>query len=124
MRSVAVVAATNRPDLIDPALLRPGRIDRLLYVTLPDAPARREILGIHLRSVEKGRAELQDVVESVTERTEGYSGAELAAVCREACLCALRDDIEAEQRGGGSRSLCREHFEQALLEVRTALAPC
>lgn len=102
--NVTVVGATNRPDRIDPALLRPGRLDRIIYVPLPDKDTRREIFTIQLRKTPVA----EDVsVEELIEKTEGYSGAELVAVCHEAALKSLEEDIEA-------RMVFRKHFESAL----------
>ncbi|EDV32099.1 uncharacterized protein Dana_GF15657 [Drosophila ananassae] len=93
LQNVTIVAATNRPDMIDKALLRPGRIDRILYVGLPKAEARREILKIKLRAMP-----LADGVdmEKLVQLTDGYSGAEIQAVCHEAALRALEQSFEAE----------------------------
>jgi cell division protease FtsH len=84
---VIVIAATNRPDILDPALLRPGRFDRQVYVTLPDIRGREQILNVHMRKVPIG----QDVNASVLARgTPGMSGADLANLCNEAALMAAR----------------------------------
>ena len=84
---VIVVAATNRPDILDAALLRPGRFDRQVYVTLPDIRGREQILGVHMRKVPIG----QDVNPSIIARgTPGMSGADLANLCNEAALMAAR----------------------------------
>ena len=83
LTGVTVVAATNRPDMIDKALLRPGRLDRVVYVSLPDLATRRQVLDIHTRSMPL--AEGVDL-EQLALDTEGYSGAELAAVCNLACF--------------------------------------
>ncbi len=84
---VIVVAATNRPDILDSALLRPGRFDRQVYVTLPDIRGREQILNVHMRKVPLG----QDVNPSVIARgTPGMSGADLANLCNEAALMAAR----------------------------------
>ncbi|KAH8267451.1 hypothetical protein KR018_005012 [Drosophila ironensis] len=94
LQNVTIVAATNRPDMIDKALLRPGRIDRILYVGLPKTEARREILKIKLRAMPVAK----DVdMEQLVQRTEGYSGAEIQAVCHEAALRALEQSFEAEE---------------------------
>ncbi|XP_052851288.1 ribosome biogenesis protein SPATA5 [Drosophila gunungcola] len=94
LQNVTIVAATNRPDMIDKALLRPGRIDRILYVGLPQSEARREILKIKLRAMPVAK----DVdMERLVQLTEGYSGAEIQAVCHEAALRALEQSFEAEQ---------------------------
>ena len=84
---VIVVAATNRPDILDAALLRPGRFDRQVYVTLPDIRGREQILNVHMRKIPVG----QDVNPSVIARgTPGMSGADLANLCNEAALMAAR----------------------------------
>ena len=84
---VIVVAATNRPDILDAALLRPGRFDRQVYVTLPDIRGREQILGVHMRKIPMG----QDVNPNVIARgTPGMSGADLANLCNEAALMAAR----------------------------------
>jgi len=89
---VTVVAATNRPDVIDSALMRPGRLDRILYVGPPDQKAREDILKIRTRtmSVEPGI----DVVE-IARITEGCSGAEITALCQEAALLTMQKDMQA-----------------------------
>jgi len=114
LHGVAVVAATNRPDLLDPALLRPGRFDRLVYVPAPkDASARVEILQVHLRSTPLG----SDVsLEQLADVTAGYTGADLAAVCREAGLAALEESLEAT---------CVEarHYLHALRMVSPSVPP-
>ncbi|XP_078602105.1 ATPase family gene 2 protein homolog A-like [Branchiostoma floridae x Branchiostoma japonicum] len=110
---VTVVAATNRPDMIDKALLRPGRIDRILYIPLPDADTRRDILKIQFKTMPV----TQDLdVDWLVEKTKNYSGAEVVAVCQEAALSALTDDIKAE-------FVLRRHFEQALQAVCPRIGP-
>lgn len=84
---VIVIAATNRPDILDAALLRPGRFDRQVYVTLPDIRGREQILGVHMRKIPAG----PDVNPSIIARgTPGMSGADLANLCNEAALMAAR----------------------------------
>jgi cell division protease FtsH len=84
---VIVVAATNRPDILDAALLRPGRFDRQVYVTLPDIRGREQILNVHMRKIPIG----QDVAPAIIARgTPGMSGADLANLCNEAALMAAR----------------------------------
>lgn len=98
---VIVIAATNRPDILDPALLRPGRFDRQVYVTLPDVRGREQILGVHMRKVPVG----QDIRADVLARgTPGFSGADLANLVNEAALFAAR-------RGG--RLVEMNDFEKA-----------
>jgi cell division protease FtsH len=83
---VVVLAATNRPDVLDPALLRPGRFDRKIILDLPDIKAREEILRIHLRDKKVGKINLKQIA----ERTPGFSGADLANLCNEAAILAAR----------------------------------
>jgi len=104
---VTIMAATNRPDIIDPALLRPGRFDRLALVPLPDPAARLSILRINTRSMPLDGVDLDALV----ARTEGFVGADLEALCREAALVALRED-----RSAGRVNM--RHFEAALKVVR------
>eukprot|EP00922_Rhytidocystis_sp_ex-Travisia-forbesii_P041134 GHVS01061387.1.p1 GENE.GHVS01061387.1~~GHVS01061387.1.p1 ORF type:complete len:757 (+),score=145.70 GHVS01061387.1:190-2460(+) len=90
-KNVFVVAATNRPDIIDPAMLRPGRLDRLLYVPLPDKEERLDIL----RTLCRGKPLDEDVdMSRLSEMTEGYTGADLAAVLREATMAALERCVD------------------------------
>jgi len=90
-KGVVVLAATNRPDIIDPALLRAGRFDVFVYVPLPDEAARKEIFRIHLR----GKPLADDVnLDELARRTEGYSGADIANACRAASIAAIRDHLE------------------------------
>ncbi len=119
LRDVTVIAATNRPDIIDPALLRPGRFDRLIYIPPPDKEARKEIFRIHTRK--KPLAE--DVnLDELAEKTEGYTSADIAAVCNEAVMAAIREYIE---RGGKmdkeemkKLKIHKRHFEEALKNVK------
>ncbi|NPA85890.1 MAG: AAA family ATPase [bacterium] len=109
---VVVIAATNRPDILDPALLRPGRFDRLVYVPLPDYEARLEILKIHTRKMPLA----PDVdLTVIAERTDGYSGADLKALVTEAALCALRENINAER-------VEMRHFEEALKKIKPSIS--
>jgi len=88
---VIVIAATNRPDMIDPALLRPGRFDRMIEVPLPDKKARLEIFKIHTRNMPLA----EDVnLDALAELTEGMSGADIAGICREAGLMAIRRTLQ------------------------------
>ncbi len=124
LQGVVVIAATNRPDILDPALLRPGRFDRLLYVPPPDLEARKEIFKIHLR----GKPLAEDVnIDELAKRTEGYTGADIAAVCNEATMLAIREYILTKAKDG--KELNREdikknlkvtmkHFEEALKKIK------
>lgn len=90
--SVTVIAATNRPDIVDKALLRPGRFDRIVLVPVPDRETRREILSVHTSKMPLKGVDLEDMA----ERTDGYVGADLEALCKEAALNALRNDADAK----------------------------
>ncbi|KAG9036997.1 AAA+-type ATPase [Tulasnella sp. JGI-2019a] len=90
---VTVVAATNRPDVLDSALMRPGRLDRILYVGPPDLQARKEIWEVRLKKMESRDPELN--VDELAELTEGCSGAEIALICQEAALATMHDHINA-----------------------------
>ena len=118
LEDVVVIATTNRPDLIDDALLRPGRLDRHVAVSEPDEAARREIFEIHTR--DKPLADAVDVDELV-ERTDGYVGADIEAVCREAATIAVREYVRATASGEAASvdeiELTMDHFEQAVEEV-------
>ncbi|MFW5940111.1 MAG: AAA family ATPase, partial [Halolamina sp.] len=114
-----VVATTNRPDLIDSALIRPGRLDRHVHVPVPDEDARRAILAVHTK--DKPLAEDVDL-DDIAARTEGYVGADIEALCREASMNATREFInsvspeEAIDTVGNVR-VTMAHFEEALDEV-------
>ncbi|MEM0192601.1 MAG: AAA family ATPase [Candidatus Korarchaeum sp.] len=121
LRRVVVIAATNRPDLVDPALLRPGRFDRLIYVPPPDKEARLQILRIHT----KGKPLAPDVdLEELAARTEGYTGADLANLVNLATLMALREHINKykdpkEATAHKSELLVtKRHFDEAMKRVR------
>jgi len=111
LRDVVVLAATNRPDMIDPALLRPGRFDRVLYVPPPDEESRRLILKIHTSKMPLA----EDVdIDRLAKETEFYVGADLEAICREAGMYALRENLDyVEWR----------HFESALSRVHSSCTP-
>ncbi|ERH01898.1 MAG: ATPase of the AAA+ class, partial [Halonotius sp. J07HN6] len=98
LEDVVVIATTNRPELIDDALLRPGRLDRHIEVADPDEGARREILEIHTR--DKPLADDVDL-DALAERTEGYVGADIEAICREAATVAVRDHVTAADTDAG-----------------------
>lgn len=105
---IVIIGATNRPELLDPAIMRPGRFEVVLYVPPPDEASRLQILRIHTR-----RMPLEGVsLEEIAKRTEGYSGADLEALCREAGLNALRRDAD---------KVIREDFEKALQTVKPSL---
>ena len=103
LSNVTVMAATNRPDMIDPALLRPGRLDKKIYIGVPDREAREKILAIHTADMP-----LKDVdLGTLADMTEGYVGADLAELCREAGMCTYRESHSAE-------CIKMEHFQKAI----------
>jgi transitional endoplasmic reticulum ATPase len=113
LQSVVVIGATNRPNLIDPALLRPGRFDELIYVPVPDEAGRRHILGIHT----KGMPLAEDVdLDELARRSERFTGADLEDLVRRAGLFALRGSIDASVVG-------MAEFERALGETRASVTP-
>jgi transitional endoplasmic reticulum ATPase len=92
-KNVFVIGATNRPDQIDPALLRPGRLDQLIYIPLPDESSRQSILEATLRkSPVAGDVDLKFLAKS----TNGFSGADLTEICQRACKLAIRESIDKE----------------------------
>jgi len=111
--NVVVIASTNRPDMIDPALLRPGRFDKLIYVPPPDKKARFQILKIHTRNMP---LDMDVDLWRLAEMTEGYTGADLEALCREAAMEAMREDLNATK-------VSMRHFEKALKKVRPSVTP-
>jgi len=112
LKGVVILAATNRPDILDPALLRPGRFDRILYVPAPDEKARYEIFKVHTR-----RMPLSEDVDlhELARITEGYTGADIAAVCREAAMTALRE-------AGKPTKISMRHFQAALKVVTPSVS--
>ncbi|RLE78603.1 MAG: AAA family ATPase, partial [Thermoprotei archaeon] len=118
LRNVVVIAATNRPDILDPALLRPGRFDRIIYVPPPDENARYEIFKVHTRKMPLD--ENVDLRE-LARRTKYYTGADIAAVCREAAMLALRETIV--EKLPKVKKVSMKHFEEALKRVQPSLTP-
>lgn len=111
LHNVIVVAATNRPDIVDPALLRPGRFDRQILVPQPDLQAREEILKIHTKDMPLTK---EIDIEDLAKRTEGFSGADLEALVREAGLFALRESMS-------TKIVAKKHFEKAFSMVRPSI---
>src|SRR5579884_2374261 len=117
LRDVVVIGATNRPDMIDPALLRPGRFDRLLYVPPPDLEARKEIFKIHL----KGKPLAGTVnIDELAAKTDGFTGADIEAICETASMLAIREYIEKYKGSDVMKAKLKElgirpeHFEEAM----------
>jgi transitional endoplasmic reticulum ATPase len=117
LRGVIVIAATNRIDMLDPALLRPGRLDRLILVPAPDEEARLKILKIHTRKMPLGT----DVdLERLATLTKGYSGSDIEALCREAGMLALRESI-AQSANIKDKQVTWRHFEKAMEKIRSSI---
>ena len=112
LEDIIVIAATNRPDIVDSAALRPGRFDRLIYVPEPDEAARLEIFKIHTKNMPLSN----DVDIKEHRMTKGYSGADISSVCREAAMNALRRDINAKE-------VTFSDFEKAMEEVPPSISP-
>jgi transitional endoplasmic reticulum ATPase len=119
LKNVVVIATTNRPGLVDDALLRPGRFDRHVHVGVPDQNAREEIFVVHT----EGRPLAEDVdLEWLAGETEGYVGADIEAVCREAATDAVRDYVRGGENDLEGMVLTRESFEAALGDVEPSIA--
>ena len=113
LHGVVVIGATNRPDIIDPALLRPGRFDELIMAPVPDVESRRKIFQVHLKKVPLA----DDInLEELIGQTENYTGADIAAVVRKAGRLALREDMLADKIG-------QKHFLAALQEIGPSVTP-
>ncbi len=113
LQDVSVIAATNRVDIMDPALLRPGRFDRHVKVGDPDQEARLEIFKVHAKNMPLAK----DVnLEELSKDTDGYVGADIEAVCREAVMLTLRDNLDAEE-------VTMKYFKKALKKVKTEEKP-
>ncbi|KAG8131351.1 putative Transitional endoplasmic reticulum ATPase protein, partial [Naja naja] len=131
-KNVFIIGATNRPDIIDPAILRPGRLDQLIYIPLPDEKSRVAILKANLRKS-------PDVdLEFLAKMTNGFSGADLTEICQRACKLAIRESIESEIRRERERQtnpsameveeddpvpeIRRDHFEEAMRFARRSVS--
>ena len=121
LNEVLVVAATNRPDMLDPAILRPGRFDKILLINAPEEKGRENILNIHTEKMPLGKGEKifsngekVKFVKEFAKKTEGYSGADLESLAREAALLALREDIK-------SKIVTKKHFDESLKKVKPSL---
>jgi len=136
-KNVFIIGATNRPDIIDPAILRPGRLDQLIYIPLPDGPSRSAILKANL----KNSPIAKDVdLEFLAEKTNGFSGADLTEICQRACKLAIRESIEKDielqrlrqEKGGDAMDteeiedpvpeITRAHFEEAMAYARRSVS--
>uniref|UniRef100_A0A665WBD6 Transitional endoplasmic reticulum ATPase n=1 Tax=Echeneis naucrates TaxID=173247 RepID=A0A665WBD6_ECHNA len=134
-KNVFIIGATNRPDIIDSAILRPGRLDQLIYIPLPDKPSRRAILNANLRKSPVARDVDLDYLSGITE---GFSGADLTEICQRACKMAIREAIEAEIKAERQRQrrpgipmdedfdpvpeIRKDHFEEAMRFARRSVS--
>ncbi|MCS4542309.1 MAG: CDC48 family AAA ATPase [Euryarchaeota archaeon] len=115
LHGCVVLAATNRPDIVDPAILRPGRFDRLIYIPPPDRETREEIFKIHTCGMPLDN----DVnINALAEQTENYVGADIEVVCREASMLAIREFINHNSQGRLDFKILKKHFEEALKKVK------
>ncbi len=112
LQNIIVIGATNRPDMLDPAILRPGRFDRLLLVTPPGKEGRLEILKIHTKNMPLAK----DVnIGKIAEEAEGYVGADIESLCREAAMLALRKNKEAKE-------VKKSNFDEAMKKVKASVS--
>jgi len=110
LHDIVIIGATNRPDMVDTALLRPGRFDRIILTHVPDKESRLKIFELHTKNLPT-----EDVdIEKLAAETEGYVGADIEAVCREAAILALREDLKAEK-------VLEKHFKEAMKKVRASV---
>jgi len=131
-KSVFIIGATNRPDIIDPALMRPGRLDQLMYIPLPDFESRLSIFKAVLRKSPVAK----DVdLQYLSNKTDGFSGADLTEICQRATQMAIRQSIEADvqrvERGAESMDtdevdpvpeITRKHFAEAMKYARRSVS--
>jgi len=110
---VLIMASTNRPDLLDKALLRPGRFDRLIFVDMPDKKARTEIFKVHTQNMSLSK---NVNAEKLAEKTEGYNGADIEAVCREAGMIAIRDAVNKKKKD--IEFVDKTDFDQSIEKIK------
>jgi len=129
-KSVFIIGATNRPDIIDPALMRPGRLDQLIYIPLPDFKSRVEVFRAVLR---KSPVSKDVDIEFLAGKTEGFSGADITEICQRATQLAIRESIEKEaemiERGEMEienvdpvPEITRKHFALAMKTARRSVS--
>ncbi len=111
MEGVIIIGATNRPDIVDSSLLRPGRFDRLILTPAPERTAREEIFKIHTKNMPLSK----DIsLNELAKETDGFSGADIEALCREAAMIALRENIDVKK-------VTKNHFMKAMKSIRATL---
>ncbi|MEW5760226.1 MAG: CDC48 family AAA ATPase [Candidatus Thermoplasmatota archaeon] len=126
LKDIVVLCASNRPDMIDKALLRPGRIDRLIYIPPPGKKERKRIFEIHL----KNKPLAKDVdLDELAEKTENYVGADIEAICREAVMLSLREIVKSDIDRGVLKKILKDkkvekrHFYDAIKKVKQTMTP-
>jgi len=112
LSNVIVIGATNRPDILDPAMLRPGRFDRIVYIPVPEEEGRLQILKIHTKKMPLDKSVS---LKKIAKETEGYTGADLESLAREAAMLALRENIKSE-------IVTAKHFDDAMEKVRPSVS--
>jgi len=133
-KNVFIIGATNRPDIIDPAILRPGRLDQLIYIPLPDFPSRMAVL----KAVLKKTPVAKDVdIDYLAKATDGFSGADLTEICQRASKLAIREAIEKQIERSKNKmdtdnkvddeedtlsELRRDHFTEAMKYARKSVS--
>ena len=110
LHDIVIIGATNRPDMLDTALLRPGRFDRIILTPPPDKKSRTEIFSLHTKTMPLKNVDVTELA----EKTEGYVGADIEAICREAAILALRENMSAQE-------VTTQHFDNALKKVRPSV---
>ncbi len=120
MNNVVVIAASNRPDMIDPSLLRPGRFDRLIHVKIPDEKGREEIIKVHTRKVPISK---EVDIKEIATKTEGYTGADIESLVKEAAINALKRKFKETKTLKEIKGLkvTKEDFEKALQKVKPSV---
>jgi len=135
-KNVFIIGATNRPDIIDPAIMRPGRLDQLIYIPLPDQPSRVAILKANLK---KSPIAKDVSLEFMADNTQGFSGADLTEICQRACKLAIRECIEKDMEARRARQekgeddmetepfdpvpeITRQHFEESMRHARRSVS--
>ncbi|MFH1801601.1 MAG: CDC48 family AAA ATPase [archaeon] len=121
LKDILIIGATNRPDMLDPAVLRPGRFDKILLVNAPQEKGRLNVLQIHTKNMPFGDGkklfsdkERELILKEIAEKTDGYTGADLESVVREAALLALRESID-------SKFVKKKHLEEALKKIKPSV---